>query len=126
METKVTNVKKSRNSASKLFRKLTASIFSIFCMMQLSLCQAFAFDNVSTVTTNGADASKGMAGVIGVLLTITRYAGVGLLIFGVYEIVMSFMQNQPEAKTKGIIMALCGVVMISLKTVISAFGVTIA
>jgi hypothetical protein len=95
-------------------------------MMQLSLCQAFAFDNVSTVTTNGADASKGMAGVIGVLLTITRYAGVGLLIFGVYEIVMSFMQNQPEAKTKGIIMALCGVVMISLKTVISAFGVTIA
>jgi hypothetical protein len=39
---------------------------------------------------------------------------------------MSFMQNQPEAKTKGIIMALCGVVMISLKSLIAAFGITIS
>ena len=39
---------------------------------------------------------------------------------GVYEIVMSFMQNQPEAKTKGIIMAISGAVMIGLKPIVEA------
>ena len=64
-----------------------------------------------------------MGKIIGILLTITRYVGVALVIYGVYEIVMSFMQNQPEAKTKGIVMALAGVVMIGLKSIIVGLGI---
>lgn len=123
MNTKTQVATKKRNSK---FGKLLSAIMTMACMFSLSISSAFAFDNVSSVSTNNANASKGMGAIIGVILTITRYAGVGLLIFGVYEVVMSFMQNQPEAKTKGIIMALCGVVMISLKTLIGAFGVTIS
>lgn len=33
------------------------------------------------------------------------------------------MQNQPEAKTKGIIMALAGIVMTALKSILSGLGV---
>ena len=66
-----------------------------------------------------------MGKVIGILLTITRYVGVALVIYGIYEIIMSFMQNQPEAKTKGIIMALAGVVMIALKSVLGSNGLGI-
>jgi hypothetical protein len=39
---------------------------------------------------------------------------------------MSVQNNQPEAKTKGVIMALSGVVMVSIKTVITAFNVGIS
>ncbi len=71
----------------------------------------------------GTTADSLMGKIIGILLSITRYVGVALLIYGVYEVFMSFMQNQPEAKTKGIIMALCGVCMISLKSILVAVGV---
>lgn len=80
------------------------------------------FDAV-TVSSSDPDASSMMGRVIGILLTITRYVGVALVIYGVYEVIMSFMQNQPEAKTKGIIMALAGVVMIALKSVLTTMGV---
>lgn len=39
------------------------------------------------------------------------------------QVVMSFMQNQPEAKTKGIIMALAGIVMTALKSILQSIGV---
>lgn len=76
-----------------------------------------------TVGSGDVDASSMMGKVLGILLTITRYVGVALVIYGVYEVVMSFMQNQPEAKTKGIVMALAGVVMIALKGVLTTMDV---
>ena len=86
---------------------------------------ASGFDNVTVTANGGEDAGALMGKVIGILLTITRFAGVGLVVFGVYEIVMSFMQQQPEAKTKGIIMALAGIVMIALKTILGPSGIGI-
>ena len=81
----------------------------------------------TTVTIDeGADAATAMGAVIGVVLTIMRYVGVAMLVYGVYEIVMSIQNNQPEAKTKGIIMALSGVVMIAIKSLLTAFGVTVS
>ncbi len=80
-----------------------------------------------TVTVDeGTTAESAMGAVIGVVLTIMRYVGVAMVIYGIYEIVMSIQNNQPEAKTKGIIMALSGVVMIAIKSLISAFGIHIS
>lgn len=81
----------------------------------------FPIENVTVGTS--ADAGGMMNKVIGILLTITRYVGVALVVYGVYEIVMSFMQNQPEAKTKGIIMGLAGAAMIALKSILQTVGV---
>ena len=81
------------------------------------------WDTVKVQADSNADAGTLMGNIIGIILTLMRYVGVALLVYGVVEIVMSFMQNQPEAKTKGIIMALCGVVMIALKSVLQAIGV---
>lgn len=76
-----------------------------------------------TISDGGANATGMMGNIIGILLTITRFVGVALTVYGVYEIVMSFMQQQPEGKTKGIIMALSGVAMISLKSILQGAGV---
>lgn len=83
-----------------------------------------AFDEV-TVDAEGVDAGQAMGAVIGVILTIMRYVGVAMIIYGIYEIVMSIQNNQPEAKTKGIIMALSGVAMVAIKSLLSAFGITV-
>ena len=102
----------------------TATAASVFLTSMAMPVMAHADDwGAVTVSGDGSDASSLMGKIIGNLLTITRYVGVALLIYGVYEIVMSFMQNQPEAKTKGIVMALAGVVMIGLKSIIIGLGV---
>ena len=83
-----------------------------------------------TTTTAGGNATglsgatSGMNNVLNIICEIMKYAGIAMLIYGVYEIVMSVQNNQPEAKTKGVIMALSGAVMISIKAVVTTFGVT--
>lgn len=84
-----------------------------------------AFDSATISINSGTTPQQAMGAVIGVILTIMRYVGVAMVIYGVYEVVMSIQNNQPEAKTKGIIMALSGVVMISIKTLLSAFGISV-
>jgi len=85
---------------------------------------AFADDWGSVDVKAGSGSAKGIMGkIIGVLLTITQYVGVALIIYGVYEIVLSFMQNQPEAKTKGIVMALAGAAMSGMKAILTGIGV---
>ena len=76
-----------------------------------------------TINNTTTDANALMGKIIGILLTITRFVGVAMIVYGVYEIVISFQQQQPEAKTKGIIMALSGVAMVALKSILQALGV---
>lgn len=64
-----------------------------------------------------------MGKVIGIVLTISMYVGIAILVFGVYEIVMSFTQDMPEKKVKGITLALAGVVMIGLKAILKGLEV---
>ena len=86
---------------------------------------AGSFSNSSVNINPNTSPEQAMGAVIGVILTVMRYVGVAMVVYGVYEIIMSIQNNQPEAKTKGIIMALSGVVMIGLKTVLTQFGIQI-
>lgn len=110
-----------------IFKKLALMGGSVSCALPMMLTSASAdgtaWDTVTVKSGADADAGSMMGKIIGVLLTLTRFVGVALIVYGVYEVVMSFMQNQPEAKTKGIIMALAGAVMTALKSILSAVGV---
>jgi len=117
-------MKNEITKSKKFARKLFASAASLAAMGAMTATTAFAdgggdWDAVTINTTGNENAGDLMGRVIGILLTITRYVGVALVVYGVYEVVQSFMQNQPEAKTKGIMMALAGVAMIALKSVLS-------
>lgn len=79
---------------------------------------------IETATPKGSPSLDKMMGkVIGMVLLISRYVGIALIVYGVYEVVMSFLQNQPEAKTKGIIMAIAGAIMIGLKSILEAMTI---
>ena len=107
--------------ATKL-RNFALRLTLLCSMVSLMVGQAFAFGEDVTISNKDVGADELMGKIIGMLLSITRYVGVALVIYGVYEVVMSFMQNQPEAKTKGIIMALAGAIMIALKSVLGTGG----
>ena len=112
-----------KNTRSK--GKLLTFLISMFCMVCMTVCQLCAAgdkkkSDTGTTGTGGADIDGTMKTVLGYMFTVTKWAGIALILFGVYEVVMSFMQNQPEAKTKGIIMAVAGAVMIGLKPIVEA------
>lgn len=121
---KTQNNKACRKLAA-IRRMITVAAITIMSTFGLTGVVAFADDDKVTINENVdmGNADGLMGNVLGILLTITRYVGVALVVYGVYEIVMSFMQNQPEAKTKGIIMALAGIVMIALKSILVGVGV---
>ena len=104
--------------AGKLFRRSTAVISS--AVMATSVAAMYASAGFEYEQAGNSDSL--MRKMIGILLTITRYVGVALVVYGVYEIVMSFMQNQPEAKTKGIVMALAGAAMTTIKSIVNGLG----
>lgn len=102
--------------SEKAMRKLHAVYCAFVCAMAATTIAASA-DEADEVGQQVA------SGVISALLTISKYVGIGIVAFGVYEIAMSFMQNQPEAKTKGITMAIVGAILIGLKAMLSSIGV---
>lgn len=119
-------MEKLKNLKNKITKTKIAVMSAVVSTMisANSLALAAGFDDSVTVKSGtGVDASVMMGKIIGILLTITRFVGLALVIYGIYEIVTSFMQNQPEAKIKGIVMALSGVVMIALKSVLIGMGV---
>lgn len=121
---KTTAMTTTKKKKCGLFRKIMTGAGIMSAMASMSATTAFAsFGEDVKVTANGTDASTMMGKIIGILLTITRFVGVALVVYGVYEVVMSFMQNQPEAKTKGIIMALAGIVMTALKSILVAIKI---
>ena len=112
---------KKNKSVKKIIRVVLFLAICLFVMGAVAF--ADGADATPTSSTGGdAQVESTMNKVIDWILSITRWVGVVLGIWGIYETVMSFMQQQPEAKTKGIIMIIAGVVMISLKSVLKQLG----
>lgn len=113
-----------KNKVKGILARAAAFGMAASSVATMTAAQVFA-DDFGSVTVSGDNVSANtvMGKVIGMLLTITRFAGVALAVYGVYEIIMSFTQNQAEAKTKGVIMTLSGVIMVALKSVLIGFGI---
>lgn len=116
-----------KKKASRLAKSIYAASASAAIATSMFTTTAFANDSFGgesvKINNTGGNAGDLMGRVIGVLLTITRFVGVALIVYGLYEVVQSFMQNQPEAKTKGIIMALAGIACTALKSILAGLGV---
>lgn len=113
----------SKKTCSML-RKAAFAATALGTAVTMTAVPAMAL-KIETATPKSGSISldKMMGKVIGMVLLISRYVGIALVIYGVYEIVMSFLQNQPEAKTKGIIMAIAGAIMIALKSILQGLDI---
>lgn len=129
----VTKKTKEKSAFSKKFRRTLASATAIVSSMSLLATTAFAGGTAGGASGGGGGGGfsigredsgigSGMGKVIGILLDICFYAGIALAIYGIYEIIMSFMQQQPEAKTKGIFMTAAGIILTTMSSIIDAFN----
>lgn len=110
-------MKKIKNGFRNFMLGATVGMATV--MANITPAYAISVDDSTDMGTFTSTMGK----IIGIILTVMRYVGAVLVIYGVYEIIMSFMQNQPEAKTKGIFMVAAGVVLVALKSILIGLGV---
>ena len=61
--------------------------------------------------------------IIGIVLTLARYIGIVLVVTGVFQLVMAYKDDNADSKTRGIQLAICGVILIGLEAVLTAAGI---
>ena len=113
---------KNKNKKKTGFLAKAMSLGAIANVMATGLATTvFADGDWDSVNVgNSSDGSTVLGKIVGMLVTISKYVGIALVVYGAYEIVMSFMQNQPEAKTKGVLMAICGCCLIAMKAIVTS------
>ncbi len=85
-----------------------------------------AFLSISSVDIKVGDTTSTdnlMGTIIAWMLKLVQYIGIGILVWGVIEIVLSFTQDMPDKKIKGITLAFSGAVCIGLKAVLGTLGI---
>ncbi len=99
--------------------KALASASTVAAMGTAAMTQVFAAGNGPTDINGNPSGDQAISGIIGGLCFVAKIVGIGLAAYGAYEIVLSFVQNQPESKIKGITMVGCGVCMFFLENIIN-------
>ena len=112
MNTKTNKLAHSKavNFVRNHISRIHASVMGFVSAVAVCTCVAYA--SAETTIDNS------MKPIINILLRVAFWGGVVLAGFGLIEIAMSFIQQQPDAKTRGIFMAAAGVVMISLRALL--------
>lgn len=73
-----------------------------------------------------ASISAAFGGILGIVFTITKFVGIFLVVYGVFTAVMGYRGSNSDKTTTGITETIVGVVLIFLKSLVSAIpGVTI-
>lgn len=100
--------------------KLISSIIAFSSITSIMSTNALAWNDEIKVDTTiySANADALFPNILGILLGITRYIGIGLVIYGTFEIVQSFYNSQPELKSKGVMMTMSGFVCIGIKSML--------
>ncbi len=72
----------------------------------------------------GADTSPDqlVTSIIGIVLTLARYIGIVLIVTGVFQLVMAYKDDNADAKTRGVQLAIVGVILVGLKAILTAAG----
>lgn len=70
------------------------------------------------VTAFAAHEDEAINQIVEIMKKVCKYVGIGLAIFGVYELAMAFLQQAPEQKTKGVLIIVVGAIMIGMGTFI--------
>lgn len=61
--------------------------------------------------------------IVGIILTMFRYVGIVLLVWGVAQFVMAMKRSDSESKGDAIQTIIAAIVLIGLKTVVTSLGI---
>lgn len=113
---------KQINRISGALKRGLIALGGVGTMLSSAMINAQAFGGNVTVSTADLDPQALGGKIISLMIWVFRIIGIGVAGFGIYELVMSFVQQQPEAKTKGITLLLVGLLLVSITFILRFFG----
>lgn len=108
-------VKKIKNKAVTAMAALTAALMTIV--------PAYATNNVAIGDLTNLSVNQLLGKIASIILTIAQGIGVVLLISGIFQLVMAYKDDNADAKTRGIQLAIVGVVLITFKALLQGVGI---
>lgn len=107
------------SKAKSVAQKAYITATGIMLLTSNMIAQASGIESVTINQGSTADPFAAMGKVIGLIATIFRYVGVGVAIYGAYDLFMGITQEgQMEKKTKGIIFLFVGVALFYIKWIL--------
>ena len=84
---------------------------------------ATTWSGLNLAGSSGGDANKALAKPIGLLITAIQVIGFVVLVYGFYDVISSFIQNNGEVKTRAIATVVVGLILASMKSVLQQCGI---
>lgn len=112
-------IKNLCNKANNLVK--AGCVFFLSAIEPLAVAATGTGVTVSNLDNQTIDSLVGK--VIEQVLTLARYVGVILLVFGIYQLYMSFKDENPDGKVKAITLLITSVGLMTIKSIMKAIGV---
>ena len=104
-----------------LKQKVVKGALTLQTAMLVAPLTASANTQIAVNSNTSMDDIIGRA--IDVVLTLARYVGVILLIFGIYQLYMSFKDDNPDGKVKAITLLVTSIGLITIKSILVGMGI---
>lgn len=115
-------IKNIKAKASKLNKKATA-VMAAFAATLMSIVPAYATQDVTIGDLTNLSVNQLLGKIVGIILTLAQAIGLILLVSGIFQLVMAYKDDNADAKTRGIQLAIVGVVLITFKAILQGVGI---
>ena len=98
----------------------------IACLLLMISCvPAFAAAPPTTPGGTGGNTANLMGQLVGIIVTMFRWVGIMLLVWGITQFVMAVKRTDSESKSDAIQTIICAIVLMALKTIVTNLGLGI-
>ena len=103
-------------------RKCMATFIRPMNMLMIAF-MFFALSATPVMAAGDTSVDSLIGTIVGIILTMFRYVGIVLLVWGVAQFVMAMKRSDSESKGDAIQTIIAAIVLIGLKTVVTSLGI---
>ena len=103
-------------------RKCMATFVKPMNMLMIAF-MFFALSATPVMAAGDTSVDSLIGTIVGIILTMFRYVGIVLLVWGVAQFVMAMKRSDSESKGDAIQTIIAAIVLIGLKTVVTSLGI---
>lgn len=111
-----------REERKSRFRKCMATYAKPMNMLMFAF-MFFALSATPVLAAGETNVDSLIGSIVGIILTMFRYVGIVLLVWGVAQFVMAMKRSDSESKGDAIQTIIASIVLIGLKTVVTSLGI---
>ena len=115
-------IKNIKSKAMSLKSKAVTGLAALTATM-MTVLPTYATQDVTINNLTGLDVNALLGKIVGIVLTIAQGIGIVLLVSGIFQLIMAYKDDNADSKTRGIQLAIVGVVLITFKTLLSGVGI---